>query len=127
MSGTMAMLDTFIFSLSKTDFDHLSRTRNYNFAEIQKAQDHAGLQSLGKDVEEITISGSVTTLRSGIDPLEELYAIADKKEAVSFILGYGKVLGDFSITKISEDMELFLDDGRHVKVGFSIDLKKVYS
>ncbi|MFY9141459.1 phage tail protein [Sulfuricurvum sp.] len=127
MSGTMAMLDTFIFSLSKTDFDHLSRTRNYNFAEIQKAQDHAGLQSLGKDVEEITISGSVTTLRSGIDPLEELYAIADKKDAVSFILGYGKVLGDFSITKISEDMELFLDDGRHVKVGFSIDLKKVYS
>lgn len=127
MSGTMAMLDTFIFSLSKTDFDRLSRTRNYNFAEIQKAQDHAGLQSLGKDVEEITISGSVTTLRSGIDPLEELYAIADKKEAVSFILGYGKVLGDFSITKISEDMELFLDDGRHVKVGFSVDLKKVYS
>lgn len=127
MSGTMAMLDTFIFSLSQTDFDHLSRTRNYNFTEIQKAQDHAGLQSLGKDVEEITISGSVTTLRAGIDPLEELYTIADKKEAVSFILGYGKVLGDFSITKISEDMELFLDDGRHVKVGFSIDLKKVYS
>lgn len=126
MSATMAMLDTFVFSLSKTDFDRLSRTRNYNFAEIQKAQDHAGLQSLGKDVEEITISGSVTTLRAGIEPMDELYAIADKKEAVSFILGYGKVLGDFFITKISEDMELFLDDGRHIKDGFSIDLKKVY-
>lgn len=126
MSATMAMLDTFIFDLSKTDFDRLSRTRNYGFAEIQKAQDHAGLQSLGKDMEEINITGSTTTLRSGIDPLGELYLIADKKEAVSFILGYGAVLGDFSITKIGEDRTIFLDDGRNIKVDFSIDLKRVY-
>lgn len=122
----MAMLDTFVFSLSKTDFNTLNRTRSYGFAEIQKAQDHAGLQSLGKDMEEITISGSVTTLRAGIDPLGTLFTIADKKEAVSFILGYGFVLGDFSITKVVEDRSIFLDDGRAIKVDFTIDLKKVY-
>ena len=126
MSATMAMLDTFVFDLSETDFNTLSRTRSYGFAEIQKAQDHAGLQSFGKDMEEISISGSVTTLRAGIDPLGDLYLIADKKEAVSFILGYGAVLGDFSITKIGEDRTLFLGDGRAIKVEFSIDLKKVY-
>ena len=126
MSGTMAMIDTFVFSLSKTDFDRLSRTRNYNFAEIQKAQDHAGLQSIGKDVEEVSISGSLTTIRSGIDPLGPLYLIAEKKKAVSFVFGYGAVLGDFLITKVSEDRSLFLDDGRAIKVEFSIDLKKVY-
>jgi len=126
MSATMAMLDTFVFSLSQTDFNTLNRTRSYGFAEIQKAQDHAGLQSLGKDMEEISISGSVTTLRAGIDPLGALYVIADKKDAVSFILGYGTVLGDFSITKISEDKSIFLNDGRAIKIDFSIDLKRVY-
>jgi len=126
MSATMAMIGDFIFSLNETGFSSIGRTRTYGFAEIQKAQDHAGLQSLGKDMEEISISGSTTTLRSGIDPLGELYAIADKKDAVSFILGYGAVLGDFSITKISEDRTIFLDDGRAIKVDFSIDLKKVY-
>jgi hypothetical protein len=126
MSATMAMIDTFVFSLSEMDFNFLGRTRTYGFAEIQKAQDHPGLQSFGKDMEEISIRGSTTTLRSGIDPLRELYLIADKKEAISFILGYGAVLGDFSITKISEDRTIFLDDGRAIKVDFSIDLKKVY-
>jgi hypothetical protein len=126
MSATMAMIGDFVFNLSETDFNSLGRTRTYGFTEIQKAQDHAGLQSLGKDMEEISISGSTTTLRSGIDPLRELYLIADKKDAVSFILGYGAVLGDFSITKISEDRTIFLDDGRAIKVDFSIDLKKVY-
>jgi phage protein U len=126
MSAYMGMIGDFQFSLSKTDFDRLSRTRNYTFAEIQKAQDHEGSQSIGKDTEEISISGSTTTLRSGVDPLGRLYDIADKKEAVSFILGYGAVLGDFKITKISEDRSLFLDDGRAVRVEFSIDLKRVY-
>lgn len=122
----MAMIDTFVFSLSQTDFDRLNRTRNYNFAEIQKAQDHAGLQSLGKDIEEISISGSLTTIRSGIDPLGALYTIADKKEPISFVFGYGAILGDFVITKIDEVRSLFLDDGRSIKFEFTIELKKVY-
>lgn len=126
MSATMAMIGDFVFSLAQTDFDRLSRTKNYTFAEIQKAQDHEGSQSIGKDTEEISISGNTTTLRSGIDPLSRLYEIADKKDAVSFILGYGAVMGDFKITKINEDRSLFLDDGRAVRVEFSIDLKKVY-
>lgn len=127
MSTVMAMIDTFAFELSRNDFNRLDRTRNYNFAEIQKAQDHPGLQSLGKDTEEITISGSLTSLRSGIAPLDYLFTIADKKESVPFVMGYGVVVGDFLITKISEGKEIFLDDGVHIKMDFSIDLKKVYS
>lgn len=124
--STMAMIGSFAFTLAKKDFDRLSRTLNFNFAEIQKAQDYEGSQSVGKDTEEITVSGSLTTTRSGLKPMQELETIAKKKEAVSFIMGYGEVLGDFRITKISEDRSVFLDDGRSVKVEFSIDLKKVY-
>jgi phage protein U len=122
----MAMIDTFPFSANATDFDHLSRVLNYNFAEIQKAQDHPGLQSLGKDTEEVTISGSVTVMRGGKKPLSDLEAIADRKRAVPLIMGYGDIVGDFMITKIQEDRSKFLDDGISILVEFSIDLKKVY-
>lgn len=126
MNTVMAMISTFAFDLSSRDFNRLDRTRSYNFAEIQKAQDHPGLQSIGKDMEEITISGSLTTLRSGIEPLEELYSIADVKKPVPFVMGYGVVVGDFLITRISEGKSIFLDDGVHMQLEFSIDLKKVY-
>lgn len=124
---TMAMIGDFAFSLSGTDFDRLSRTLTYSFADIPKAQDYEGSQSVGKDVEDITISGSLTTLRSGLKPLSALEAIANKKQAVPFIMGYGDILGDFKITKIGEDRSVFLDDGKSVKIEFNIDLKRVRS
>lgn len=123
----MAMISDFAFNINTNDFNRLSRTLNYHFAEIPKAQDYEGSQSVGKDTEEISISGDLITLRSGLKPLSALEAIANKKEAVPFIMGYGDVLGDFKITKISEDRSVFLDDGKFIKVGFSIDLKRVRS
>jgi len=127
MTGVMAMIGDFTFSLSRVDFDRLSRTINYSFADIPKAQDYEGSQNVGKDVEEISISGSLTTLRSGLKPLSALEDIANKKQAVPFIMGYGDVLGDFKITKISEDRSVFLDDGKSVKLSFDIALKRVRS
>lgn len=122
--STMAMIGSFTFTLPKKDFDRLSRTLNFSFAEIQKAQDYEGSQSVGKDTEDITISGSLTTIRSGLRPLSELETIAKRKEAVPFIMGYGDILGDFKITKISEDRTKFLEDGKSILVEFSIDLKR---
>lgn len=123
--STMAMIGDFAFNLSTRDFYRLSRTLNFSFAEIQKAQDYEGSQSVGKDTEEIGISGSITTIRGGLRPLAELETIAKRKEAVPFIMGYGDILGDFKITKISEDRSVFLEDGKSVMVEFSIDLKRV--
>lgn len=127
MTGVMAMIGDFTFTLSRTDFDQLSRTLNYSFAEIPKAQDYEGSHSVGKDTEEITISGNLTTLQSGLKPLSKLEVIAAKKQAVPFIMGYGDVLGDFRITKISEGRSVFLDNGKSLKIDFSIDLKRVRS
>jgi len=123
--STMALISDFAFNLSTRDFDHLTRTLNFTFAEIQKAQDYEGSQSVGKDNEEISISGSITTIRGGLRPLADLEIIAKKKEAVPFVMGYGDILGDFKITKISEDRSVFLEDGKSVMVEFSIDLKRV--
>lgn len=123
----MAMIGDFAFNIATNDFNRLSRTLNYSFAEIPKAQDYEGSQSVGKDTEEISISGDLITLKSGLKPLAALEAIANRKKAVPFIMGYGDVLGDFRITKISEDRSVFLDDGKSVKVSFSIDLKRVRS
>jgi len=122
----LAMLDFFIFDLKTIDFNKLSTRRTYNFAEIQKAQDHAGLQSLGKDMGSLTIVGSTTTLRSGLNPLQDLYAIADQKLPVSFIYGHGDILGDYLVVDISEDRSVFLEDGKNVIQDFTIELKKVY-
>lgn len=123
----MAMIGDFAFDLNKKYFDRMNRTVSYSFADIPKAQDYESSQSVGKDVEEISISGNLVTLKSGLKPLAALEAIADKKQAVPFIMGYGDVLGDFKITKISEDRSIFLDDGKSLKVDFSIDLKRARS
>lgn len=123
----MALIGDFAFTLSKKSFNKLSRTLNYSFAEIPKAQDYEGSQSVGKDTEEISISGDLITLKSGLKPLAALEAIANRKEAVPFIMGYGDVLGDFKITKISQDQSVFLDDGKSVKISFDIQLKRVRS
>lgn len=123
----MAMIGDFAFTINDKYFDRMNRTVNYSFADIQKAQDYESSQSVGKDVEEISISGNLITTKSGLKPLAALEAIANKKQAVPFIMGYGDVLGDFKITKISEDRSIFLDDGKSLKVDFSIDLKRVRS
>lgn len=123
----MAMIADFAFNLNDKYFDRMNRTISYSFADIPKAQDYESSQSVGKDVEEISISGNLTTTKSGLKPLAALEAIADKKQAVPFIMGYGDVLGDFKITKISEDRTVFLDDGKSVKISFDIDLKRVRS
>lgn len=123
----MAMIGDFTFNLKNRYFDTMNRTVTYSFADIPKAQDYESSQSVGKDVEEITISGNFITLKSGLKPLDALEAIANKKQAVPFIMGYGDVLGDFKITKIQEGRTVFLDDGKSVKIDFSIDLKRVRS
>lgn len=121
----MAMIGDFAFDIKTNEFDRLSRKLSYNYAEFPKAKWYESSQSVGKDTEEVTVSGSLTTIRSGLKPLADLEAIAALKEAVPFIMGYGEVMGDFKITKIDEDRSQFLDDGRSVFVEFSVDLKRV--
>lgn len=123
----MALIGDFTFNLKNRYFDTMNRTISYSFADIPKAQDYESSQSVGKDVEEITISGNLITLKSGLKPLEALEVIANRKQAVPFIMGYGDVLGDFKITKIQEGRTVFLDDGKSIKIDFSIDLKRVRS
>lgn len=123
----MAIIGDFAFTINDKYFDSMNRTVSYSFADIPKAQDYESSQSVGKDIEEISISGNLITTKSGLKPLDALEAIANKKQAVPFIMGYGDVLGDFKITKISEDRSIFLDDGKSVKVSFGIDLKRVRS
>jgi|GEM_PF-3516097 len=125
MTRIMAMIGDFAFSLDKKSFDTLSHTKEYSFAEIPKVNYYTGEQSIGKDVEELIIAGTILATIGGIDPLDRLFAIADLKQSVPFIYGYGKVMGDFKITKIKEDSSLFLDDGKSIKKGFSVELKRV--
>lgn len=125
MTRIMAMIGDFVFSLDKKSFDTLSHTKEYSFAEIPKVNYYTGEQSVGKDIEELNITGSILTTKGGLDPLEHLFAIADRKQAVPFIYGYGKVMGDFKITKIKEDLTIFLSDGISVRVNFSVELKRV--
>lgn len=125
MTRIMAMIGDFPFTIEKKPFNKFSRTKEYNFAEIPKVNYYTGEQSIGKDTETLNISGQLITIRSGLNPLEKLYQIADKKQSVPFIFGYGEVLGDFKIIKVQEDNSLFLEDGKSVKVDFSIEMKRV--
>ena len=125
MTRIMAMIGDFQFTIEKKPFNKFSRTKEYSFAEIPKVNYYTGEQSVGKDTETLNISGQLITIKSGLNPLERLYQIADKKQSVAFIFGYGEVLGDFKIIKVQEDKSLFLEDGKSVKVDFSIEMKRV--
>lgn len=125
MTRAMAMIGNFIFSMEEKPFNRFSRTKEYSFAEIPKVNYYTGEQSVGKDMESITVSGQIVTLIGGLNPLKALEDIADQKQAVPFIYGYGEVLGDFKITRVQQDRSKFLDDGRSLLVDFTIDLKRV--
>jgi uncharacterized protein len=125
MTRIMAMIGDFIFSLDEKSFDALTHSKEYSFAEIPKVNYYTGEQSVGKDIEELSISGTILTTKGGLNPLARLFAIADLKQSVPFIYGYGEVMGDFKITKVKEDRSLFLDDGRSVRVGFNVEMKRV--
>lgn len=125
MTSIMAMIGDFTFSFDKKQFDALSHSKEYSFAEIPKVNYYTGEQSVGKDIEELSITGTISTIKGGLNPLDRLFAIADKKQAVPFIYGYGEVLGDFKITKVKEDRSLFLDDGKSIRVGFNVEMKRV--
>lgn len=126
MTKVMAMIGNFIFSLSETSLETLSRNKTYSFSEKQKALSYSTFQAVGRMSEDISISGSTTTLRSGIEPLAVLFKVASEKKAVPLVFGYGAIYGDFIITKVSETRTIYLDDGRNVMVDFSFELKRVF-
>lgn len=122
----MAMIGNFPFSLSKTSLETLSRNKTYHFSEKQKALSYSTFQAVQRENEEISISGSTTTLRGGIEPLQNLFKVASEKKAVPLVFGYGAIYGDFIITKISENRTIYIDDGRNIKVDFTLELKRVF-
>lgn len=60
------------------------------------------------------------------DALKGLYALAKLGVSYPLVTGYGKYLGKFVITKISENQAVFTDNGLFFSQGFSLELKKDY-
>lgn len=126
MATKMALLGDFAFSVADREYQRITRTTSYGFAKIEPAQSHAVRQKVGAHEQELSISGSIITLQSGLDPLSALREQSETKEPQKLLLGYGKVLGDFVVTTISETDEIFLDDGKNVKTSFTLELERVY-
>ncbi|MBE2987218.1 phage tail protein [Campylobacter sp. RM12920] len=106
-------------SISKeSEFGISSNDRINNYPALFRA--NLGNESIKIDGHTLPYSGDKQ------EALKELYALAGAGLSYPLVTGYGKYLGKFIITKISESQAVFTDNGLFFTQGFSLELKRDY-
>ncbi|MGH1600826.1 phage tail protein [Campylobacter majalis] len=118
-------LGGFKFGWKQTD--SISRESDFGISENARIGNHPALFRANLGNESIKIDGH-TLPNSGDkqEALKLLYMLANTGISYPLTTGYGKYLGKFVITKISESQAVFTDNGLFFTQGFSLELKRDY-
>ncbi|MGG7074579.1 phage tail protein [Campylobacter sp. 9BO] len=118
-------LGGFKFGWKQTD--SISRESDFAISANERISNHPALFRTNLGSESIKIDAH--TLPNNGDKqsaLKPLYDLASAGLSYPLITGYGKYLGKFVITKISESQAVFTDNGLFFTQGFSLELKRDY-
>ncbi|MBE3607052.1 phage tail protein [Campylobacter sp. RM13119] len=118
-------LGGFKFNWKQTD--GISRESEFGISENARIGNYPALFRANLGNESIKIDGH-TLPYSGDkqEALKPLYALANLGQSYPLVTGYGKYLGRFAITKISESQAIFTDNGLFFTQGFSLELRHDY-
>lgn len=123
----LAALGYFVFHTATIPFQQFGRSQSWhhpNQAIVGGSLPPS--QYTGKDPDEITIKAELRPEVSGGDlDIEVLREMADTGQPWPLILGSGRLLGSFVITKIQDDQEQLMFNGKARSISFSMTLKKV--
>ncbi|MBE3022949.1 phage tail protein [Campylobacter sp. 7477a] len=103
----------------ESDFGISQNARIGNYPAIFRA--NLGNETIKIDGHTLPYSGDKQ------EALKLLYMLASTGLSYPLITGYGKYLGKFAITKISESQAVFTDNGLFFTQGFSLELKRDFS
>lgn len=118
-------LGGFKFNWKQTD--GISRESEFGISENIRIGNYPALFRANLGNESIKIDGHTLPYQGDKqEALKELYALAKAGISYPLVTGYGKYLGKFVITKISESQAVFTDNGLFFTQGFSLELKRDY-
>lgn len=111
----------FYFNLNTAAFDALQRNSAYNWSGQVRLGRRPALQSVGMGEESILLKGAVFPLRRqvgnqekvvGLEQLEALRRLAERREPLILSSGYGEVqMGLWCLVRISENQSALLGNG----------------
>ena len=122
----MGVLGYFPFIRSTISFHELNETKTYHHPT------HSTVGSLTKPAQftggetTITINAELRPeITGGLLSITLLEKMADTGQAWPLILGSGRLMGSYAITKISKNQSELMHDGKPRSIQFSMDLLKV--
>ncbi len=122
----MMALGNFVFATDTTNYQSISRKRDWRFDETDRFNARPATQFLGIGGDNITLSGTIWSGYFGrLSAIEDLAAIADTGGQHPLINSDGQSLGDFIIKSIGNDGSYLLDNGKPRKCDFTIELTRV--
>ncbi len=121
----MMILGGFQFKLDTLSYQNLNRTTKQNWGMSKRFGQHLMQQYLGKDEDAFDLSGVLLpTFKGDPNSLDQLRDMADEGEPYMLVSGYGKVFGLHTILSITDNRQIFFDDGANMKFDFKINIRK---
>ena len=121
----MAILGDFVFSANRVEFSSLSKSVTYRYAKVSKLSGVDELHAVGAESELKSLSGRVSVLHVGKDPLRALRRLASLKITLAMYLGNGDYMGLFQVEGVRENGDNIFDNGVPLEIGFSVELIRV--
>ena len=126
MERPLAQLGRFMFSPSVGSYEELERTWQITWAKPDPIGSSPVKQFMGPGDELMTISGGIwpEIQMPGMWKIEDLAAAAKTGRTMSFVLGNGRVLGQWCVEEVSEYQTLIESGGYPGEISFSISMSR---
>lgn len=117
-------LGDFKFCLKKTQLNSLESELELTFSETSRIGNHPAYFDSGKYKESFTLEFDMLLQKQ--DVIDDFLEAVKKKQPFYMVLGYGKIIGDVLVDKVSIKSESIIPDGASLKRTLQITLKKYY-
>lgn len=128
MQQQLAAIGMFAFTADTALFDALDRDREWRHERTERFGAIAASQFTGPGADRITITGRlVPEVLGRFGAIETLAEMAETGDAYPFMEGRGRVLGHYTIDRISERKGNLIEDGTARVNEFALELTRVAS
>ncbi len=122
----MMGLGSFVFSLATLAYQESHHQMDWRYESQPGIGEPPTIQFLGPGEELLTLKGVLLPAFKGLlTALEVLRQMASSGQAHSLVSGTGRFIGNFVITRLSQEATLFYVNGTARRSDFTLELKRV--
>lgn len=119
----LCSIDDFVFESSNVNLSNIKRQMQYDYNSAKTINDFEQWQAIGKFSKVLTLSGKLVKKQNSL--LDDLEAIAERKEAVTLAFEDGQALS-VAVLEITTDRSQFLNNGAFLVQEFEVSLGVIY-